>query len=138
MSRRNKSLPSQSHAHVAKRARCSEDGTGGSLELNIGAESSITDSAMTDSAPTETDSEDSVDIVQSSMTSNSRCPVPKQYSLARWVLFRNKAILIPHDHFDTDRQHDPECDCKWCLILNSPDTVPLGMIGDVKFNNIGM
>ena len=39
------------------------------------------------------------------------------YSLAQWVHYRNKWVLIPDWHFRTDAQHVPECDCRFCEIL---------------------
>ena len=44
---------------------------------------------------------------------------PDRNSLAKWVKYRNRWVLIPHWYFMTDRMHDEDCICPHCGILRA-------------------
>ena len=120
MTRRNKSdeRPSESLAPRAKRSR---------LHLSFSAFSVDVDENH-DSASASLDLEGDDDIgIQPEGGDHHPSDIPfgQPTSLAKWVIYRNKPVLIPHWHFNTDRQHDFDCQCDYCTILNSHDTVVL-------------
>ena len=115
--RRNKMARglSQSHDVNAKRTRFSRDDDCQGAVVAPEDDSNIidiSDLVSRDEAPT--DSENEAKGVTGSRRIRPANDFP--YSLAQWVHYRNKWVLIPDWHFRTDAQHVPECDCRFCEI----------------------
>ena len=116
--RRNKMARglSQSHDVNAKRTRFSRDDDCQGAVVAPEDDSNIidiSDLVSRDEAPT--DSENEAKGVTGSRRIRPANDFP--YSLAQWVHYRNKWVLIPDWHFRTDAQHVPECDCRFCETL---------------------
>ena len=109
---------SQSHDKDSKRPRISRDDDCDGAVVVPGNDSKtidISDLISRDEAPTDSEGE-------LGEVTGSRYMRPANdflYSLAQWVKYRNKWVLIPDWHFRTDAQHVPECDCRFCEILKS-------------------
>lgn len=118
--RRNKMTRalSQSHDEDSKRPRISRDDDCDGAVVVPGNDIKtidISDLISRDEAPTDSEGEPGE-------VTGSRYMRPANdflYSLATWVKYRNKWVLIPDWHFRTDAQHVPECDCRFCEILKA-------------------
>ena len=106
---------SQSNDPSAKRTCRSQDVDRGVAHApNKIDEVDISDLVSRDEPPTESEDESGI-----SRCSYCRPANDFPYSLAQWVKYRNKWVLIPDWHFRTDAQHVPECRCRFCEILKT-------------------
>ena len=106
---------SQSNDPSAKRTCRSQDVDRGVVDTpNEIDEVDISDLVSRDEPPTESEDESGI-----SCSSYWRPANDFPYSLAVWVKYRNKWVLIPDWHFRTDAQHVPDCNCRFCEILKA-------------------